>query len=332
MGMSGISSVTLSADCYMTDFQKSVVQNILPGTPVYFSELNFPALVLVSYNIDDHVLSITAADKLSDADITFTADGTTFTEYSGQTDANGNPIKNIYHGQAVLDACAAKLGLGSCSVSDLPDLYYSEFVGKTVREILTSISEAAVGVFYARGSLLFAPYTLGENQNRDVLEVLPEDRSEVEFLGNKNITHTYITDNVYSQTYEYGSGEWYNTLSKSGAYIIGQDVCTAVSAKIIATDYTGWKCEKAVIEILPTPNMMLNSETDNIIRECRIDFGEINIVAYLGAPAPQMNKSEFQDEKTRLISQKIEAGKAYQNVFIDENNGLTITYKEASNG
>lgn len=330
MGMSGISTLTFSADCYLTSaYQKTAVQNVLPGTRVYFSGISSPQLFLTTYNLSGNILSITASDKLADSDITFTADGTNFTEYSGQTDVNGNPEKNTYHGQAVLDACASKLGLGSCSVGNLPDLYYSEFVGKSVRDILTGISEAAVGVFYAGGTLLFSPYKLTGQQTRAEINVDSDDCTGAETLGTKNITHVYVTDNVYDNIYEYGSGNWYNTVSRKGSYLIGKDTCDNAAGNITATTYYGWKCDKAIITVLPTPDTIFNENSNYLIRECNVYFGAVNITASLGSPAPQINKCEFQDEKTRLLNQKIEAGKAYKNIFIDENNGLTIQYQES---
>lgn len=330
MGMSGISTLTFSADCHVTEQQKSAVRNILSGTRIYFSAISSPQLYLTSYNLNGNVLSITASDKLADADITFTADGTNFVEYSTTKDANGDYIKNIYHAQDVLDACAGKLGLGSCAVSGVPDLYYSEFVGKTIREVITNISAAAVGVFYARGSLEFAPYRLPQGQSRSVITVSPADRSTVEFLGSKNITHAYITDNVYAETYEYGSGTWYYTVSLSGAYMIGETVCDAVAGKITGTTYTGWKCDNAIEDTLPTPNTELGQGSGYLIRECTLKFGAVNIIAFYGSPAPAINKADFQDEKTRMLKQKIEVGKTYANVFIDQNSGLTVQYEEVS--
>lgn len=328
--MSGISTLTFSADCHITDLQKSAVRNILSGTRIYFSAISSPQLYLTSYDLNGNVLSITASDKLADADITFTADGTSFTEYSTQKDANGDYIKNIYHAQDVLDACAGKLGLGSCTISGVPDLYYSEFVGKTIREIMTNISAAAVGVFYARGSLEFSPYKLPSGQSRSLITVLPENRSAVEVLGNKNITHVYITDNVYSTIYEYGSGSWYNTVSLAGSYMIGESVCDDIAGKITGITYTGWKCDHAIEDTLPTPNTELGQNTEKLIRECALKYGAVNIIASYGSPAPQINKADFQDEKTRILKQKIEVGKSYANIFMDQNSGLTVQYEEVS--
>lgn len=330
MGMSGISTLTFSADCHVTEQQKSAVRNILSGTRIYFSAISSPQLYLTSYDLNGNVLSITASDKLADADITFTADGTSFIEYSSQKDANGDYIKNSYHAQDVLDACAGKLGLGSCTISGVPDLYYSEFVGKTIREIMTNISAAAVGVFYARGSLGFAPYKLPQGQSRSVITVPAADRSAVEILGGKNITHAYVTDNVYSVTYEYGSGTWYSTVSLSGAYMIGETVCDAVAGKITGTTYTGWKCGHVIEDTLPTPDTELGQGSGYLIRECTLDFGAVNIIAKYGSAAPQINKADFQDEKTRMLKQKIEVGKSYANIFIDQNSGLTVQYEEVS--
>ena len=326
MGMSGISTLQFSADCYLSPAQLSAAQGLIAGASVAFTTtgLTVPVLSLGFFEIDKNILRITAYDPTADADIIFDAAGTSYTEYSGTTDVNGNKIKNIYHGQDVLNTCASKLGIGPCSVSGLPDLYYSEFVGKTIREILTNFSECAVGVFYYRStSLHFTKYS----DPQSYITVNDDDHAAVEDLGKKNITHAYVTDPVYDKTYQYGSGSWYNTVSRKGSYLIGQTVCDNVAGEIVPSNYYGWKCDAAVLITLPDPDTEFGQGSGYIIRECRIDFGAAYALGKLGSPAPQQSKENFHDEKSRLLSQKVQTGTAYGNIFIDQNSGLTVAYK-----
>lgn len=329
MGMSGISTFSLNASCLLTSFSRAAAANLTVGTPVIFSAEGFggfPPLYLGSVNISYATMSVTAYDKTFDIDMTFDAEQ--FPEYSTNpqdVDANGNPKKILYPATQVLNACTGQAGIGSCTVPGLPALYRSEFAGKTIRQILTDMSQVGVGVFcMVNGSVNFVQFA---SQGPGSIGVLPGDSSEVYSLGNKSIMHAFITDSVYSQTYEYGNSSQpgSGTVSLTGAYFIGEDICDGAASRLMANQYKGWKCDSAIISSCPTYGAAFGG---GYVYECSINFGATEIVASLGAPAPPMGKGDFRDRVELAIAEKIQANETYGSTSIDLNNGLTIMYEE----
>jgi hypothetical protein len=271
-------------------------------------------------------MNITAYDKTFDIDMTFDAEQ--FPEYSTDpqdVDANGNPKKILYPATQVLNACTGQAGIGSCTVPGLPALYRSEFAGKTIRQILTDMSQVGVGVFSMQGgSIGFVQFASAGSGS---IGVLPGDSSEVYSLGNKSIMHAFITDSVYSQTYEYGdSGQpGSGTVSLTGAYFIGEDICDGAASRLMANQYKGWKCDSAKISTCPNYGAAFGG---GYVYECSINFGATEIVASLGAPAPPMGKGDFRYREELAIAEKIQANETYGSTSIDLNNGLTIMYEE----
>ena len=326
-GMYGMTTSQLTADCYLDDLTSQMLAGMIqPNTPVVLSvgkvgfANKFPEFILGSADLSAKgVLKITAYDKCSNADVKFLP-GTQFTE----KDASGN--KNMYSAIDVLNAAAGQIGFDKVTYSDtivMPSLYYSEFVGKTCRQIFEEISKFG-GAWYADGkNLNLLPYCYINNSfNAD-----DDERTELITMGGKEITHAYITDGTYSKTYEYGSGEWwYKTQSVSGQYLIGKQSCDTAAANIVGKKYNAWKIDKIITDGMITPAMAYGGTY--IPLDVSISFGLLDIVASVGAPAVSQSYTDYSDEKERALSDKVNKNTIYKNVFINENDGFTYTYYE----
>jgi len=332
MGFSGISTVQFSARCRLTDDEVLTARTLVPGSAVVFTASGYPDIptfILGFTEISDHILSVTAYDKTANSDIIFTDDDTVFTEFDGdRVDSDGNRIRNKYSGQVVLEAAANKIGLGAMSVDNLPEfLYYSEFIGKSVRTVINDLSACAVGFFYIRDNALsLAAFGTATG----MISADDSKCGKLETSGQKHISQVYITDETYSETYSVGSGQWYETVSIGSPYLIGETACLNAGGKINTKTYKGWKISFIVGDTLPIPGMFWgNNENAPVIREISLRFGAVSIIADVGSPAVQQSMTDFHDEKTRAINTKIQENKIYGNVFIDKNNGLAINYKGA---
>lgn len=325
-GMYGMTTSQLTADCYLDDLTSQMLAGMIqPDTPVTFTvgEIGFmnafPEFILGTADLSAKgVLKITAYDRCANADVKFLP-GTQFTE----KDASGK--KNMYSAILVLDAAAGQIGFSKAAYYGdirLPSLYYSEFVGKTCRQIFEEFSKFG-GTWYADGeNISLLPYC----SINGTFTVGKDERTELISMGGKEITHAYITDGTYSKTYEYGSGEWYKTQSVSGQYLIGKQSCDTVAGNIVGKKYKAWKIDSLVTDTMITPAMAFDGTY--IPLDVNISFGLLDIVASVGAPAVSQSYTDYSDEKERALSDKVNKNTIYKNVYINENDGFTYTYYE----
>ena len=331
MGTSGISSKQLSAECRLTKTQKTILpQTIQAGTAVSLTAGTYtiPPFILGSYEIENGIMRITAFDKTADGDITFTDDSGYYEQYETvggkvKYDKDGSPVIKYYHGTDVLSDACSRIGLGAPAVQGLPDLSRSEFVGKSVRSILTDFSKCAAGVFSCDSdSLRLAPFQNPQGS----MSAEDEDHSVIKYLGNRQITKLYVTDGTNNITHVYGSGQWYNAYSTESPYLIGETICENTAGKIVGRTYTGWRCENVIIDgVLPSVGYLFNG--DHIILDGEIRFGALSITASIGAPAVQQSAADFENEEKRAIDGKISANEKYGYCFIDQNSGFNIYYE-----
>lgn len=335
MGASGITTAQLSADVYLTESERiNFPQFAEPGSDVTISVplsgFSFPPFKLGFYDINGHVLSLTAYDKTADSDVTFKAGD----QYRQYVTIDGKPVyedeeKTIrklekYSAANVYSNACAQIGMGASPPQGLDGmlLYYSEFVGKSIRSILTEFSKCVPGVIYSSGSgIAAAAKFMSENSAASVED---KDRSPINFCGGRSISHVYLTDEVYNKTYEYGDAPWYNTISVSGSYFFTEDIRGAAAGGLMAT-YYAWKCENAVVDMYLPVSSKFNGL---IVLEAEFRLGACEVIASLGAPANQQSAADFENEEKRALATKADTEKRYGNMFIDKNSGLTFYYEK----
>lgn len=329
MGMSGIITAQLTADCRADEeTAAAIATGVPPGSAVTFtvSETGYsmPDMVLGFVGIRDGGLTVTAYDKTVNADIEFTAAGTSFTEWADAAHTR----KNLYHASDVLNAAAQKMGLGGAgNVPVLPDLYYNEFVGKSCRQIFEEASKVG-GIWYAaQGSIVFSPFNASGSSFTPPAET---DRTDIKYLGSKIISRAFVTDSYHNAVYEYGTGAWYSTVTVSGAYLIGSSMCAAAAGRIVGQTYHAWRVDKLRLSGLVPPGALYTQGLQSYpVLDLTVDFGATDITASCGAPAVQQSYADYQSMTERALKNKIDYDKLVGILKADKDGNLSITTRAA---
>lgn len=329
MGMSGIITSQLTADCRADEeTAAAIATGVPPGSAVTLtvSETGYsmPDMVLGFVGIRDGGLSITAYDKTVNADIEFTAAGTSFTEWADAAHTR----KNLYHAVDVLDAAAQKMGLGGAgNVPVLPDLYYNEFVGKSCRQIFDEASKVG-GIWYAyQNSIVFSAFNGSSSTFSPPAET---DRTDVRYLGVKNIAHAFVTDSYHNAVYEYGTGAWYSTVTVSGAYLIGSSMCAAAAGRIVGQTYHAWRVDKLLLSGLVLPGALYTQGLQSYpVLDLVVDFGATAITASCGAPAVQQSYADYQSLEQRALENKIDYDVLVGILKADKDGNLSVVTRAA---
>lgn len=331
MGMSGIITAQLTADCRADqDTAAAIANGVPPGSAVTLTVSEFgytlPDMVLGFVDIRDGGLSITAYDKTVNADIEFTAAGTSFTEWADAAHTR----KNLYHATDVLNAAAQKMGLGGAgNVPVLPDLYYNEFVGKSCRQIFEEASRVG-GIWYAsQGSIVFSPFNASGSSFTPPAET---DRTDIKYLGSKIISRAFVTDSYHNAVYEYGntSAAWYSTVAISGAYLIGSSMCAAAGGRVVGETYHAWNIDRMSMSGTISPGALYTVSGQKYpALSLVMDFGATNITGSVGAPAVQQSYADYQSMTERALKNKIDYDKLVGILKADKDGNLSITTRAA---
>ena len=333
MGMSGIVTSQLTADCRADEETAAAIANgVPPGSAVTFltSEFGYtlPDMVLGFVDIREGGLSITAYDKTVNADVEFTAAGTSFTEWADAAHTR----KNLYHAVDILNAAAQKMGLGGAgNIPTLPDLYYNEFVGKSCRQIFEEASKVG-GIWYAaQGSIVFSPFNASGSSFTPPAET---DHTDIKYLGSKIISRAFVTDSYHNAVYEYGnaSAAWYSTVTISGAYLLGSSMCAAAAGRVVGETYHAWKIDRMKMNGLISPGALYTQSSEKFpALELVIDFGATDITGSVGAPAVQQSFADYQSLTQRALENKIDYNMIVGVLKADKDGNLSIT-KRAADG
>lgn len=331
MGMSGIITSQLTADCRADqDTAAAIANGVPPGSTVTLTVSEFgytlPDMVLGFVDIRDGGLTVTAYDKTVNADIEFTATGTSFTEWADAAHTR----KNLYRASDVLNAAAQKMGLGGAgNVPVLPDLYYNEFVGKSCRQIFEEASKVG-GIWYAaQGSIVFSPFNASGSSFTPPAET---DRTDIKYLGSKIISRAFVTDSYHNAVYEYGNtaAAWYSTVTVSGAYLIGSSMCAAAGGRVVGETYRAWNIDKMSMSGTISPGALYTVSGQKYpALSLVIDFGATDITGSVGAPAVQQSYADYQSMTERALKNKIDYDKLVGILKADKDGNLSITTRAA---
>jgi hypothetical protein len=280
-------------------------------------------MVLGFVGIRDGGLTVTAYDKTVNADIEFTAAGTSFVEWADAAHTR----KNLYHASDVLNAAAQKMGLGGAgNVPVLPDLYYNEFVGKSCRQIFEEASKVG-GIWYvAQGSIVFSPFNASGSSFTPPAET---DRTDIKYLGSKIISRAFVTDSYHNAVYEYGntSAAWYSTVTVSGAYLIGSSMCAAAAGRIVGQTYHAWRVDKMLLSGLVPPGALYTQGLQSYpMLDLVVDFGATAITAscvsmcgqvgWVGLLIPHMCRMLFGNNHLSIVPASVSFGAVFM-IIVD---------------
>jgi hypothetical protein len=282
-GFYGVATASLSFDVY------SQLNIFTQGTSVTLNSMNLPTFYSETVESDGDVYHVTAYDKCKNTDIPFN-----YSSYS---------LGNYYPTSQIVSAIATQCGFtaGSGGSTAVTQLGYLDLKGMSCRQILEELAKANCGWWEASGTALtfrsFSPPGAGSVISAD-------NRTEIKLGGTKTISAIYAHDDLYNTDYQTASASFYNTEIMSGRYLT-QGVAQSIASTILGGSggtyaYQGWDISAA--SVIGVYGIGESVSGAGMILSERYVFDQ-EIVATLGAPAPDLSFSQY----TSLYQRQIDA-------------------------
>ena len=318
-GMYGIATSSFSCDVYTGPGNEADILQLAPCSEVTFSEIPDMTFILTDVSFRGKgVVSITAYTKFVNSDIIMTAE--TFVERDPITDK-----LLTYSCASVAEAALSAIystGGYPADIGNDPYLHVSKFKGKTARRVLEEISKVNGGYFFDNNG---APdFALNGAKSKASIELTTDDYSAVSPGQTKTITRVFVTGVSKGDFYEIGSGEYYNTETLSGDYLMGETICRSAAAKLMG-QYVGWKCDNILADgYTPVLHTDINfSETESRTAETiNVKYTKNHTVLSAGADSFSMSFTDYSDMVQRALNNKIEVNKDYGCSGIDSSYGV----------
>lgn len=317
-GMYGIATSCFSCDVYTGVGNESDILQLTPCSEVTFSALPDVTFILTDASFRGKgVVSITAYTRYVNSDIIMTAE--TFLERDPITD------KKLSYSCASVAAAAlsALYDTGGCpsAIGDDPYLYVSKFKGKSARHVLEEISKVNGGYFFDNQG---APdFAVNGGDSKGSMTLTSDDHSAVSPGQIKNISRVFVTGVSKGDFYEVGSGEYYNTETLSGDYLIGETICKAAAAKMFGS-YEGWKCDNILADgFTPILHTDISFEgTIHTAEKITVKYTKNHSVMSAGADSFTMSFTDYSDMTQRALTAKLDLNKDYGTSGIDSSYGV----------
>ena len=318
-GMYGIATSSFSCDVFTGAGNESAILQLAPCSEVTFSAIPDVTFILTDASFRGKgVVSITAYTRFINSDITITAE--TFLERSAATgELLTYSCKNV-----ATAALAAMYSTGACPsvIGDDPYLYVSEFKGKTARRVLEEISKVNGGYFFDNNG---APdFALNGGKSKGSMTLTTDDYSAVSPGQTKTISRVFVSGVSKGDFYEVGSGEYYNTETLSGDYLMGKTICTAAAAKLMR-QYVGWKCDNILADnytpILHT-DISFSDDEVRTAEKITMKYTKNHSVMSAGADSFSMSFADYSDMTQRALTAKLDLNKDYGTSGIDSSYGV----------
>ena len=320
-GMYGIATSSFSCDVFTGAGNESAILQLAPCSEVTFSAIPDVTFILTDASFRGKgVVSITAYTRFINSDVIM--DAKTFIEYDEHDDDKKNPLKyscvNI-----TIAALATMYSTGACpaGIGDEPYLYVSQFKGKTARCVLEEISKVNGGYFFENNG---APdFALNGGDSKGSMTVTADDYSAVSPGQTKTVSRVFVTGVSRGDFYEVGSGEYYNTETLSGDYLIGETICRAAAAKMFG-QYVGWKCDNILADdFVPVLHTDIDfSGTIHTAEKISVKYTKNHSIMSAGADSFAMSFTDYSDMVQRALTAKLDVNKTYGNSGIDSSYGI----------
>ena len=317
-GMYGIATASFSCDVYTGAGMEYTVLQLAPCSEVTFSMLDNTTFVLTDASFRSKgVVSITAYTKFVNSDITMTAK--TFIE----RDENTGKLRDYSCGNVTAAALGDIYGTAGYPsvIGDEPRLYVSEFKGKSARQVLEEISKVNGGYFFDNNG---APdFAVNGGDSKGNLSVTEDEYSPCSPVQSKTISRVFVTGAYKNDFYEVGSGEFYNTETLSGDYLMGEAICRAAAAKMFG-QYNWWSCSNILTDDI-SPNLHMDIDFSGKVLTAEsfsVKYTKNHSVMSAGADGFSMAYTDYTEMVQRALKAKLEASKTYGNSGIDSSYGI----------
>jgi len=313
LGMSGVTTTQLSGTVYTSS-------SITSGATITisYSDWTFPTYYVDNATFDGKSYSFTAYDRCKDLDIPF--DDSTYTEDS----------TTGYDMSLIIPAVANQAGFSGCNYTPSIKVNYSNFHGKTCREIVEIATQISGGVVYCNSDneLTFCGFEGGSTggsvaygEYESIVEQPTKTYTALIYDGVDSIGHGE------SATYTYGSGGYSSTLMLSGTLVDG-DTSSAIASRLLNPSfaYTAFAITNAKISsnisVLGQALLYNSDNTSYKTYTCRnivITFTATGALADISSPQRNESKSEYYNKTQREINAAVKTDKTYGTVFINKN-------------
>ena len=318
-GMYGIATSSFSCDVFTGAGNESAVLQLAPCSEVAFSAIPDVTFILTDASFRGKgVVSITAYTRFINSDVTMTAE--TFPERSEAT----GELNTYSCARVATAALAAMYSTGACpaGIGDDPYLYVSQFKGKTARCVLEEISKVNGGYFFENNG---APdFAVNGGDSKGSMTVTADDYSAVSPGQTKTVSRVFVTGVSKGDFYEVGSGEYYNTETLSGDYLMGETICRAAAAKMFG-QYVGWKCDNILADnFTPVLHTDIGFSDDEVrtAEKITMKYTKNHSVMSAGADSFSMSFTDYSDMVQRALTAKLDVNKDYGCSGIDSSYGV----------
>ena len=307
-GMYGISTDMFSCDIFTGVGQEKNILRQPSQTVVIFSELKNVEFILTNTTSNRKgVVSITAYTKFVNTDIVMTAE--TFLKNDIYEKPQSYPCTRV-----VAAALSEIYNTGGtpASIGEQPYLYVSEFKDKSVRSVLEEISKVNGGYFFDNNG---APdFAVNGGDAKGSIMVTADEYSPTSDGTLKTVSKVFVSDNLNNATYEVGNGEYYNTETLSGAYLMGETICRQAAAKMFG-QYEGWQCDNILIDnFTPVLHTSIRfSGNTHIADNISVKYTKNHSIMSAGADGFSLAYADYTDQKQRAIDSKLTTNKTYSN-------------------
>ena len=156
------------------------------------------------------------------------------------------------------------------------------------------------------------------------MTVTADDYSAVSPGQTKTVSRVFVTGVSRGDFYEVGSGEYYNTETLSGDYLIGETICRAAAAKMFG-QYVGWKCDNILADnFTPVLHTDIGFSDDEVrtAEKITMKYTKNHSVMSAGADSFSMSFTDYSDMVLRALTAKLDVDKTYGNSGIDSSYGI----------
>ena len=289
-----------------------------------------PVFYISSKSADDVSVKITCYDRMTFTEADFPCDESDFIDEHD----NEIPMQTA----TVLSRICSECGFAHYFLNDnalttaVPTIPRSLLLGRTCRDVLTSLSEAFCGYWCCSGllspDLYFVPF------GTDMTAVVPsyaeaQYHEALRYNSRLTISGIYLTDN----TAEFGAEGDSDTL-RINTPLANPALYSALYARARSL-YSGVSCGNAYLDVLPSTPFCVTfagEENPQYINYCTAKISSHGILASLGRNIVDEGTWIYKNRTRRELEKRYAEGDVWKNTEVTKKGGLKMVYVNENNG
>lgn len=299
--------------------------------PVFYVSSRKPSGGRLSFTCYDRAMFTSAKCTLAESDFT-EADETADTSGSDSSSKKKSkpkfaPISTVLAN--IKEICGfTDIAAGDIIGTKITRCPKDKVFGKTAKEILSGLAEAACGCFFVQGGVLtFMPFACGA-----VSAAFPaDDYSTVEYGLAKSCDSVIMTDG--SRTFASGGDtDAYHTMKINTVYA-SEELAGAVIGSLAGKSYRAWNC-KAKVSFYPAPCAgIIFGENQLVTNFCRMKITDFGLYVEMGRNSVQENEYDPLSDRVQIGEVNGSTKITRQGIkFVNENSGSEYGFEMAAEG